>query len=105
MEQLIYMPYKAKLKLSHQELEALVQMMGRMKMYEASLSDRALFEWTLNKRLDLGRKLLNRKPRYSFSLNATDALHMLTLLTQVISSNSYEQMIYRRIEKSILEKL
>ena len=101
MEQLIYMPFKCKIKLSFSELKALNDMLGRIE-YEPSLERRALLEWAIKERMDYTRKLINRKKDYTLTLNAQHA-HMLTyaLWLVYLTADTYEQVIVRKIDEAV----
>lgn len=101
MEQLIYMPFKCKIKLSFSELKALNDMLGRID-YEPSLEGRAMMEWAIKKRMHYTGRLINRKKEYTISLNAQDA-SMLTyaLWCNFATADVYDRCIIHRVADAV----
>ena len=97
----MYIPFRCKIKLSWLELATINQILGRIE-HEPGLEYRALIEWCIKKRMELTRKLMNRKKEYSFTLNAQDA-SMLThaLWYNFAATDLYERTIIRKITEAV----
>ena len=101
MEQLIYMPFKCKIKLSFSELKAINDMLGRID-YEPSLEGRAMMEWAIKKRMHYTGRLITRKKDYTLTLNAQDA-HMITyaLWENFDIADVYDRCIIHRVADAV----
>ncbi len=101
MEQLIYVPFRCKIKLSWQELKSINEMLGRIE-HEPGLEYRALMEWAIKKRMEYTRKLLNRKREYNFTLNAQDANQLThALWCNFAHADLYERTIIHKITEAV----
>lgn len=101
MEQLTYIPYRCKLKLSRQELTTLSTLLCRLEYAPGMLRHRALAEWVVGKRMDFARRLLQPRPHYSLTLNAIDAWAATTILSNVILHDEYEEALVYKITDQV----
>lgn len=97
MEQLTYIPFKCKLKLSRQELATLSNMLCRLEHAKGVIRTRALAEWVVGKRMDFARRLLQPRPHYSLTLNAIDAWAATTILSNASKHDEYEEALAYKI--------
>jgi len=100
-----YQPYKCNLKLSRGEFAELQSMLGKLEISNDFLSQRAIMEWAIARRIDYTRRLIEQRKEYSITLRAVDAYFLQTIITNHDAENEYQEMIVRKIMHAIQSKL
>ncbi len=106
MEQLVYTPFKVKIKLSRMELASLMHMFGRLQ-YDKSprLDERALFEYAVKKRMELTRRLVEPRQKYNLTLNACDAFMLHAIFIRVDPQDEFDRVLKGKIVNEVCRKL
>lgn len=101
-EAAIYIPYKCKITLSRMELDALNNMMLRVRIdNHVNLEQRALFEWAMKKRFEWTRRMMDGKKKYRITLGSQDALILKKIISNVAEDEDYEQVLVYDINDKI----
>lgn len=100
MGQLIYVPFKCKIKLSFFELQSLNTLLGLTPFLNRNLETLAAMEWAIKKRMDYTRRLISRKKEFTLTFNALDALMLKNVLGSIfiVAQNwPYERVLINKL--------